>query len=467
MTNQGPKRAGKAKWAGRRRPMTRTSGFSARSPVRFEIVQIDGVHLDAGHEMRYTFHLPNVDKGDRVGFGGWYHGGAKVDSVIVGSPERHVLTSHEGPNWNKFGSQWVADATSMRPIELQLRANATTAVAVYALQCGIVEHEYLTTARPELLPNMWNYAPEGNFYLASATGNVTLESDQQLVRTQGVSTLYLKSCNRCGRFLPVNVHNERAHLSFSNHCVADHRRPCQHAGFGRIRERYGDDVYELEYGFQLECRFCKKFEVNAAHNPQRSSAQMKEDAQRRRSFELLLEYLYEGSDQLRYRHRTGSELTNDVFLRFDSRCFKCRTPLATPSDMHLDHTRPLALLWPLDETATSLCGTCNSSKRDRPPVDYYTPAELRELSDITSIPLIELQDPSPNLEAIEYLRSRAEWFFDEFLSLPELQEVKDGKKAEDLLLKALDKALQRAPDGPPFTMATLRDETERRIRHVP
>ena len=440
--------------------MTRKSGFKAHFPVRFEIVNIDAVHLDTGHEMRFTFHLPDVDEGNRVGFGGWYYRSDQVEAAIVGPPERHVLTSHATPNWNKFGSQWVTNAAPTRSIELRLRARTAATVAVYALQCGIVEHEYLTTARPELLPNMWNFAPEGNFYRPSATGNVTLESDQELVRAEDVVTLHLKSCNRCGRLLPINTHNERAHLSFSNHCVADHRRPCQHPSFGRIQEESSRAVLDLEYGFQLECRFCKKFEVNAAHNPQRTSAQMKEDAQRRRSFELLLEHLYEGSDQLRYRHRTGSELANNVYSRFDGRCFKCSTPLATPTDMHLDHTRPLALPWPLDETATALCGTCNSSKRDRPPVDFYNPTELHDLSEITGIPLLELRDPSPNLQALEYLRSRANWFFDEFLSIPELQEVKDGKKAGDLLLKALDKALQRTPGGPPFTMATLRRDAE-------
>ncbi len=98
---------------------------------------------------------------------------------------------------------------------------------------------------------------------------------------------------------------------------------------------------------QLECRFCKKFEVNAAHNPQRTMAQMKEDAARRRAFELLIEALEGGSAQLRYRHSTGRELSDDVYSNFEGECFKCGEPLKGRS-WHLDHTRPLALLWPLD-----------------------------------------------------------------------------------------------------------------------
>jgi hypothetical protein len=108
----------------------------------------------------------------------------------------------------------------------------------------------------------------------------------------------LKSCNRCARFLPINISNERNHLSFSNHCVAAKSRPCSHSSFGRLREAEGERVLKLEYGYQLECRFCKKFVVNAALNPQRTAAQMKEDAQRRRAFEALLAELYKASPTL-------------------------------------------------------------------------------------------------------------------------------------------------------------------------
>jgi hypothetical protein len=31
--------------------------------------------------------------------------------------------------------------------------------------------------------------------------------------------------------------------------------------------------------------------------------------------------------------------------------------------MHLDHTRPISLLWQLDGTGTALCKDCNTKKR--------------------------------------------------------------------------------------------------------
>lgn len=213
-----------------------------------------------------------------------------------------------------------------------------------------------------------------------------------------------------------------------------------------------NEAVTLDYGFQLECRYCKKFEVNAAHNPKRTAAQMKEDGARRRAFELLLEGLYKGSPQLRYRAKTGRELADDVWKGFGGRCFKCGTPLASPRDMDLDHTRPLALLWPLDGGATALCPTDNSEKRDRPPVDYYSSDELKRLSDITGIPLADLRDPNPNLEAIERVGDRLDWFFNDFLQHEELQKVRDGKLTADLVVKALKKILAAVPSGAPFEL---------------
>jgi hypothetical protein len=41
-------------------------------------------------------------------------------------------------------------------------------------------------------------------------------------------------------------------------------------------------------------------------------------------------------------------------------------------------------------------------------------------------------------------------FHNEFLRLPALQQVREGKLAADLVVKALRKVLARCPGGPPF-----------------
>jgi hypothetical protein len=381
-----------------------------------------------------------------VGFGGWFAVDAGIDAVLEWD-DKHVLTTYDPPNWNKVGSL-LSGARGQAEAALTFTGRTTGVVTTHSMLVGGVHHDYLKTARPALRPNMWSFAPEANFYDPRRPGRLTV-LDEGLERVEG-RELVLKSCNRCGRFLPVNIVDERAPLSFSNHCVAEHRRPCRHPSFGKVVDRDTDEIVLLDYGFQLECRFCKKFEVNAAHNPQRTAGQMKEDAARRRHFELLLEHLYGGSPQLRYKNETGGDLASDVFDRFNGCCFKCGSAFASARDMQLDHTRPLALLWPLDETATALCETHNSEKRDRAPGDYYTQDELRRLSRITAIRLEDLRDPCPNMEAITLLGKNLDWFHDEFLMLSALQQVREGKLAAELVVKALRKVLARCPDGPPF-----------------
>jgi hypothetical protein len=59
------------------------------------------------------------------------------------------------------------------------------------------------------------------------------------------------------------------------------------------------------------------------------------------------------------------------------------------------------------------------------------------------------------MEAFELLLVRADWFCNDFLHREELQKERDGKRAADLILRALDKALSRAPGGAPYTMRDL------------
>ena len=222
------------------------------------------------------------------------------------------------------------------------------------------------------------------------------------------------------------------------------------------------ETLQLEYGFQLECRFCKKFVVNQPLNPMRTAAQMKEDGARRRAFELLLQALYGESEQLAYRHKTGRELTDVVWERFGGHCFNCGRGLASKKEMNLDHTRPLKLLWPLDGAATALCADCNNDKRDRPPSDFYTQRQIEGLAKITGLSVEELQNPYTNTEAVELLIDKLDWFFEEFLTTPEMKKEHDGKIAGEILVKALQKALDRCPEGAPINLEKEYDKRRRK-----
>ena len=95
-----------------------------------------------------------------------------------------------------------------------------------------------------------------------------------------------KSCNRCGRYLPINIDNELKTLSFSLHCKK--KAPCVHSTFRAYKIQNRSDLKASDlngltiedgkvvsyYGHQLECKACKKFFVNAPLNPQRNAQQV-------------------------------------------------------------------------------------------------------------------------------------------------------------------------------------------------
>lgn len=271
----------------------------------------------------------------------------------------------------------------------------------------------------------------------------------------------LKACNRCQRFLPINHINERAHIAFTNHCST--KAPCTHGNFSnyKIIETdltaqeltdyvQNDTIFTLNdeflmayYGHQLECKACKKFFVNSALNPQRTSSQHREDSLRRRAFEVLILRLI-NQDWIYHAYRLNhknKEFDQSIWEKFDKKCFKCKTPLDTPKAMELDHTFPLVFLYNLDESATCLCKNCNSSKSDSFPVDFYTQDELVELSTLTKIPLEDLKSKKPNQKVINLLYQNIIWFFEEFLMFEEFHKERDGKKAVDSICHSLQKII--------------------------
>ncbi|WP_394743084.1 HNH endonuclease [Natronococcus roseus] len=269
---------------------------------------------------------------------------------------------------------------------------------------------------------------------------------------------FLKSCNRCARFLPTEYipEKERNLTSFGNHCVS--RAPCNHSTFGmleviedesnlsdlpaeledKITFESGSRFIDLHYGYQLECKACKKFYVNGALNHRRNSTQHREDALRRRAIEVLVRKLL---DQKwiyhEFRQDRDEEFDKYIWEKFDEKCFKCGEFLQSPSEMDLDHTIPLAALWPLDEHATCLCSDCNSRKSDQYPVDFYTRSELEELAEITGLSQKELKKRSINVDAVRKLRKDIEWFFEDFLDNDEYQKDRDGKIVADLIVQSI------------------------------
>lgn len=296
-------------------------------------------------------------------------------------------------------------------------------------------------------------------------GNIEFQKGKRVV---------LKSCNRCGRFLPINIDDELKTLSFSLHCKK--RAPCIHTTFRAYEilnraELSTDDLSGLKlegnkivsyYGHQLECKACKKFFVNAPLNPQRNAQQFKEDGLRRRAIEVLInQLLNKNLIHFEFKRKTKKEFSRYIWEKFNKRCFKCgpsSEPIAL-EDMALDHTMPLAYLYRLDETATCLCSSHNSQKRDHFPVEYYKDDELKELSRITGIPYEKITTKSINMEVLNLLVENIVWFYDVFLMNPDYQKIRDGILTADKINDSLKRVIAGKVD--------LAEEYKKRVGKYP
>lgn len=164
---------------------------------------------------------------------------------------------------------------------------------------------------------------------------------------------YWKQCNVCGRILPFSAFSK-------------------HSGWG-ILER------------QMECRSCKGA-INAVLNPKRTKQQLQESSVRRRIADLFVESENQSID------------IEDLFKRFDSKCFKTGKELDINqrNTWNIDHILPSKYLYPLNVTNAALLSTeANSNKRDMWPSKFYTNNELIELARITGANLELLSSSKP------------------------------------------------------------------------
>lgn len=91
----------------------------------------------------------------------------------------------------------------------------------------ITKEEFITTeCAVSFYQKTWMHVPY-LYYLSTELSIMTYLRTPQVFR-EG-KCVVLKSCNRCGRYLPINIDNEMKTLSFSLHCKK--RAPCVHSTF--------------------------------------------------------------------------------------------------------------------------------------------------------------------------------------------------------------------------------------------
>lgn len=224
--------------------------------------------------------------------------------------------------------------------------------------------------------NASHLSPE-TYYLPHE-GPIDMDVDEENSSSFEINTgvdINLKKCSYCQRLLPVNP-SVLGSLSFHKHNakISNH---------------------------QNECRSCKKWRINNSFNPLRTTDQLHESSVITRERKILLkepEILQEIKD------RTGAGLKSQVWERFDRKCFYCGTPVKL-NEFQLDHTRPLAYLWPIDEHATCLCAEHNNQKKEKFPIDFYSEDQLKKLSEIIGLSYEDLTIKDVNQKELDRILS--------------------------------------------------------------
>jgi hypothetical protein len=334
-----------------------------------EIVTRHGVHVSkkygkvscVGFEKRVNGGVLDV-----VGMGGYVYPSrecvATVSMQISGITVKKMFPLI--CDWNRFGIAANLNTDDICVVQISFNP-ALESVDFFGLNAGGIDVSVdldTDSDRAKILSSS-HLAPE-TFYLPHNNPLGIEIHDCSMSRfeiTDGGKEINLKKCSYCQRYLPL----DRARPS----ALAYHKHNSKLTGH------------------QNECRACKKWRINNHFNPIRTSDQYHESStiNRERS-----QFLREPVILQSIKDKNGDGLKSIVWKKFKKRCFKCGERL-TIGEVQLDHTRPFAYLWPIDEHATCLCATCNNHKKDRFPVDFYGPEELEELSNITGLSLNNLR----------------------------------------------------------------------------
>lgn len=458
-----------------RRGVTRESGYHTCEETtggECLVVKAETYNMKSARET-FTFVRNDVELMELFeenigifGFGGYIYTSEslsisfKMDYVIDGRSftfEKESLSPINTDNWNNIGfhkeisldNGYVLENVT---VKMTIEASRPTTLEFISFDMGAISKEEFAGA--ELGISFRQKTAMCIPYLYYL--DTQLSFDEYLVENIKLGTgrlVVLKSCNRCGRFTPINIFDEENTLGFSLHCKK--RAPCVHSTFRAYTIMNYDklsksDLAQLPlegkkvvayYGHQLECKACKKFFVNAPLNPQRNPQQFKEDGLRRRAIEVLVNALLETNlIHFEYEKRTKKEFSEHIWRKFGCRCFKCNKKIPL-DEMHLDHTMPLAYLYRLDESATCLCSQHNSQKSDHFPVEYYTQDELVRLSEITGLSMDVLQKKSVNKVVLDLLVENVVWFYDEFLMNKDYQKIRDNILTADKINDSLKRVI--------------------------
>jgi hypothetical protein len=235
----------------RRRETTRESGYHTCEDTTGGECRIvySEKHICASKSEVLIFHRDELklvelfEKGiSIIGFGGYIHSQSKAEVKLMityvyegtryeyQEPEKKML---EEGCWSNIGfhvehtinkEMLVHDVT----VTMIINGFAYNSLDFISFNFDVInKDEFLdTSCSVSFYQKTYMHIPYLYYFVSDLPFNTYLVNDIKLLKGRRV---VLKSCNRCGRYLPINIDDEMKTLSFSLHCKK--RAPCVHSTF--------------------------------------------------------------------------------------------------------------------------------------------------------------------------------------------------------------------------------------------
>tara|TARA_B100000575_G_C23081066_1_gene622859 strand:- start:172 stop:1455 length:1284 start_codon:yes stop_codon:yes gene_type:complete len=357
----------------------RNDGYSSKKDYQ-DIIDTVSLRISPKSTTNKLFFLKKNRSPDAAtdfyGFGGFIRSEKPITLVIsIKSEQYHCSKEIEvSSRWTRFGIASDLNLSNYKNLSISLEWSSNCFVDLWGISFGEIYLPQMIVDQKPLVEelNKTHVVPE-MFYFSHgdlSIDDIDLERSSPFYEKTG-SKIHLKKCSYCQRQLPLNP-SALGSLSFHKHNA-------------KISKH------------QNECRSCKKWRINNTFNPLRTTDQLHESSVITRERKLLLK---EPEILQTIKDKSGAGLKSQIWEKFERKCFFCKKTVEL-KDFQLDHTRPLAYLWAIDEYATCLCSEHNNLKKDKFPVDFYTEDQLLELSKITGLEYEKLIIRDVNQEQLD------------------------------------------------------------------
>ena len=391
-----------------RRLATQARGETVRSSRDYqELIELGNplslapINKKLPSQLSISYKL-NENAGIITGFGGYFAASTDIQvSFIVKDGENNeilerskVVESHR--YWTRIGHAWINEKR-LASLILSILWDGQAELIIWGLTSNrVLLPERIVSFMENIsesiqILNKAHLSPESYFFMhESPIGHGSIINSSNLTYREMKRKNVGKKCSQCQRLLPIDPR-------LSN-LRATSERP-RRAPQSMVLAFHGHSAKRT--GYQNECRVCKKFEINEHFNPLRTADQLHESSTLTRERKL---FLRENQAIKDFKERISKQgLRQFVWERFNKQCFKCKSNVDL-NGFELDHTRPLAYLWPLDQYATCLCSICNNMKKDSFPIEFYTEDELKQLASIIGLPVRIISERSLNVQELNRIR---------------------------------------------------------------